>query len=77
MKNAIEIFINRLAKIGIEVKFIGNVPWIYLDEVNGNKITAKLDGNHGFTAFWYPVKPNMPIKVNDIKELFKEIRKNL
>ena len=46
--NEIEIFINRLKKIGIELELVGNIPWIYLNKVNGNKIQPEdYNANHG------------------------------
>ena len=76
-ENPIAVLTKRLAKLNITVEFIGNVPWIYLDKVNGNKIATKLDSDYGFTAFWYPIKTDGEIKVNNITELFKEIRKHI
>lgn len=68
-------FIDRLGKIGIKVELMSNVPWIYLDKVNGNKVKEKYEGDHGFTAFWYPVRVGEQIKFTSIKEVFKMIRK--
>ena len=76
-EDPISVLVKRLAKLNITVEFAGNVPWIYLDKVNGNKVTTKLDSDYGFTAFWYPIKINREIKVNSITELFKEIRKHI
>ena len=50
--NEIEIFVDRLKKIGIEVELVGNFPWIYLDKVNGKTVTEKLNANHGVTIGW-------------------------
>ena len=76
-ENLIAVLTKRLAKLNITVEFTGNVPWIYLDKVNGNKITTKLDSDYGFTAFWYPIRTDGEIKVNSITKLFKEIRKHI
>jgi len=77
--NEIQIFINRLKKIGITLELIGNVPWIYLDKVNGNKIKREdwINANHGYTIAWYPVKLGEKPHLNwhDIKETFRIIRK--
>ncbi len=64
-------FIRRLKKIGIEVELFGNYPWIYLDSVNGNKITEKLYSEHGFTVAFM----NAGIQFTDLTEIFKLIRK--
>lgn len=66
-------FIQRLKKIGIDVKLVANYPWIYIDEINGKKVTEKFQANHGFTAFFLKIKGG--VKVTDITEIFKLIRK--
>ena len=38
----ITVFLERLKKIGIEVKLVGNYPWVYLDEICGIKVKEKL-----------------------------------
>ena len=75
--NEIEIFINRLKKIGIELELVGNVPWIYLDKVNGNKIQPEdYNANHGYTVAWYPVRLGKePHLDRDLKRTFEIIRK--
>jgi len=45
----IEIFIKRLKKIGIEIELAGNLPWIYLQRINGKHVTEKFMAEHGFT----------------------------
>ncbi len=76
MKN-LNIFVERLKKIGIHVELIGNYPWIYLDKVNGIKVEGKFEGNHGFTCWWLPVNRNRPDAISDITEVFKKIRETL
>lgn len=75
--NVINRLVPRLKKIGIEVQLAGNVPWIYLEYVNGNRI-KKEDyylGNHGFTIAFYPIKPGQVMELTDIGRIFKIIRK--
>lgn len=72
--NVMYTFVRRLKKIGIEIELIGNYPWIYLDKVNGVKITEKFEGNHGFTAFWLPVNRDKPITFSDKNKVFAKIR---
>lgn len=67
--------VTRLKKIGITLELVGNVPWIYLRSVNGNLVTEKFLGNHGFTIAWHPTKPGDFIELTDIKEIFTIIRK--
>lgn len=76
--NSLEIFINRLKKIGIELVLFGNFPWIYLGEVNGNVVTEKFRSEHGFTLGYYSStqeKREGYCPLLSIKETFKIIRK--
>lgn len=69
------VFSNRMGKLGIECKFSGNYPWIYLDEVNGKRVTEKFCANHGFTVAFFPTRPNQKMELTDIGEIMKIIRK--
>ena len=72
----IKVFVDRLKKIGIEVKLSGNFPWIYIDEICGIKVKEKLYGNHGFTLIFLPGRlDSSPSEFTDITEIFKLIRK--
>lgn len=73
--HAIDAFRRRLSKIGIETEFSGNIPWIYLTKVNGHKIREVYMGDHGFTAFWYPIRNGGSVTFTSIREVFKIIRK--
>lgn len=75
MEDKITIFVERLKKIGIEVKLGSNVPWIYLEYVNGKRVYEKFRANHGFTIAFYPIKVEKEIEFTNIKEMFKIIRK--
>lgn len=59
---------NRMKKIGIEITFIGNVPWIYFDKINGNSVKEKFYSDHGFVVFLGETIPN-------IEKTFEIIRK--
>ena len=72
----IKVFVERLKKIGIEVKLVGNYPWVYIDEICGKKVTQRFNGNHGFTLIFLPSRLDSPVsEFTDIKEIFKLIRK--
>lgn len=72
----INVFVERLKKIGIDVKLSGNYPWVYITEICGKRVTEKFDGNHGFTIIFLPVRNDSPpSEFTDIKEIFKLIRK--
>lgn len=72
----ITVFVERLKKIGIEVKLQGNFPWVYIDEICGIRVKEKFAGNHGFTIIFTPVRNDSPpSNFTDIGETFKLIRK--
>ena len=72
----IKVFVERLKKLGIEVKLMGNYPWVYIDEICGKKVTETFDGNHGFTLIFLPSRNDSPpSEFTDITEIFKLIRK--
>lgn len=71
----IYIFLTRLRKIGIEIWLSGNAPWIYLDRINGKKVTEKYLAEHGFTLAFYPLRREEKIQFTNITEIFKIIRK--
>lgn len=66
-------FVQKLAKIGVKVELVGNYPWIYLDTVNGARVTERFGGNHGFTAFML----GNQLTWTDRRYVFKKIRSML
>jgi hypothetical protein len=75
--NVLNRLVPRLKKIGIDIQMSGNVPWIYLDYVNGNRV-KKEDyylGNHGFTIAFYPIRVGQKMELTDIRKVFEIIRK--
>ena len=75
--NVINRLVPRLKKIGIEVSLVGNYPWVYLDEVNGNRIKKEdyFRGNHGFTIAFLPIRNDQVMEITDIRKTFEIIRK--
>ncbi len=72
----INVFVDRLKKIGIEVKLVGNYPWVYIDEICGIKVKEKFEGNWGLTLIFLPARTDSPpSEFTDITEIFKLIRK--
>jgi hypothetical protein len=67
----------RLDRIGISVEFQANLPWIYLNKVNGTRVTEKYLGNHGFTAAFLSAKGKDNVVFPNLRRLFQEIRKHL
>ena len=74
--NKIQKLTARLDRLGISVEFQANLPWIYLNKVNGFQVTERYLGNHGFTAAFLKGSSG-PSKIvfPDLKRLFQEIRK--
>ena len=69
-------FVERLKKIGIDVKLSGNFPWVYIDEICGIRVTERFEANHGFTLIFLPVRNDSPpSEFTDITEIFKLIRR--
>lgn len=66
-------FMERMKKIGIDIKLSGNVPWIYIDEINGKRVTEKFHANHGFTIGYYP-RRDREFEFTDTNEIFRLIR---
>ena len=75
--NVANRFTSRLTKIGIDVELVGNYPWVYLAKVNGVSIEETYMAEHGFTAFFQPIRTDQEIRFSDRREVFKMIRKAL
>lgn len=65
---------NRLKKIGINVMFAGNYPYIYLDTVNGVRVKEIYYSNHYFCIALLPIKNDNPIRFTNIRKMFEVIR---
>lgn len=68
-------FRRRMTKLGIECEFVGNFPWIYLDKINGKRVTERFCGNHGFTIAFLPIREGQKMNLLDIGEIMKVVRK--
>jgi hypothetical protein len=73
--NVLDRLVSRLQRIGVEVELTGNYPWIYLNKINGVRVTEKFQGNHGFTVAFLPIRNDQKMEITDIGEVFKIIRK--
>ena len=71
----VEIFINRLEKIGINIKCAMNFPWIYVDEINHKKVTERFRSDYGFTIAFIPIRIDKDLDFTDIGKIFKLLRK--
>ena len=65
-------FRTRLEKIGIDVTFAANFPWIYFDTINGKEVTGTFHADHGWTAFFMQLDGSY--KFSDRREVFKKVR---
>jgi hypothetical protein len=74
MTNKLETFVRRLKKIGIEVTFAANYPWIYFDTINGREVIGAFHAEHGWTAFFSPIEVGGKWKFSDRREVFKKVR---
>jgi hypothetical protein len=77
--NEVVKFRERLKKIGYEIELAGNVPWIYLHSVNGNRVKSVdwVNAGYGHCIAWFPSKHNDDFRLNwhDMDLTFKLIRK--
>ena len=71
----LSVFVNRLKWVGVDLKFITNYPWVYIDEINGKRVTETHQGKHGFTVGFAPIKLDGEFTFCDLSEIFKLIRK--
>jgi hypothetical protein len=67
---ALERVTKRLAKIGIELELIGNVPWVYLKSVNGIPVTEKKNARYGYCVDYMIDKRHLNFR----KDLFAKVR---
>jgi len=68
-------FIDRMNKLNINIKLVGNYPWVYIDEINNKRVTETFQANHGFTIAFLPIKADKQIELTDIGEIFKLVRR--
>ena len=72
---ALNILGARLAKLEIEVEFVLNYPWVYLDSINGIKVKERHFSKHGYTIAFFPIKLGEKLKFVNPAGMFKLIRK--
>jgi|688.fasta_scaffold10803_13 hypothetical protein len=72
MADRLSKFRTRLEKIGIDVTFAANYPWIYFDTINGKEVTGTFHANHGWTAFFLHLDGSYHF--SDRREVFKKVR---
>lgn len=74
--NNLDTLKNRLSKLGIDVVFVSNFPWVYLWSINGVKVTEKNQSEYGFTVGFLSIRKDRdPFKFVELDVIFKLIRK--
>ena len=70
----INLLIKRLEKIGIKIEIVSNFPWLYLDKVNGKKVTENYNANHGFCIGYYTktIASDRRVVFNKIREVLNK-----
>ena len=46
--NKLNIFIERMKKVGVDLELAGNFPWVYITKINGKPVKEKFQSDHGF-----------------------------
>ena len=67
----LNVFVARMKKLGITMKFAVNSPWVYIDEICGKRVGEKHASEHGFVIGYR----NQYFKFEYEKEMFNLIRK--
>ena len=75
--NKLTTLINRLAKIGVNVKLGMNYPWVYVISINDKRVTEKYRAEHGWTIGFMPIRINEDFKFTDTHKFFELLRKYL
>ena len=66
----------RLSRLGIDIQLSGNLPWIYLDSVEGQPVWERFRAEHGFAAFFLHARTG-EIVWSDRGRVFAKIREML
>lgn len=72
--NELNVFIDRMNRIGIQVELGANYPWIYLEKINGKRVIEKQHSEHGWTIALLSIKKEDRIKFVNLKETLKLIK---
>lgn len=68
-------FHDRLYKIGADVTFTLNYPWVYINTINGRRVKEIFGCEHGFLVGFAPIRIEEHFKFTNLKETFKIIRR--
>ena len=74
-RDVLEAFQDRMLKLGIDVVLVSNYPWIYIESINGKRVTETFRANHGFTIAFIPIRLGQKLEITDISEVMNLVRK--
>lgn len=70
----LDIFVNRLKKIGINITLISNFPLVYINTINNNIVREKFHSEHGFVLCYLPIRANQKLQYTNLSHTFNLIR---
>lgn len=62
VRSSLQRLCDRLGRIGVDTEFACNAPWVYLEKINGIKITEKRWSDYGYTVFFLPMRRGQQMK---------------
>jgi len=65
----------RLNKIGINIEYTGNFPWVYINKINEKIVKEKYRSEHGFVVGYMPIRWWGNLTFVELSVIFKLIRK--
>lgn len=65
----------RLQRIGIEITFSINYPWVYIYSINGQVVKEKHASDHGFVIGYCVVKNGKNFHFTGINTIFNLLKK--
>jgi hypothetical protein len=74
-RDVLEAFQDRMLRLGINVELVGNYPWVYIESINGKRVTETFRANHGFTIAFTPIRLGQKLEITDISEVMNLVRK--
>ena len=74
-RDVLEAFQDRMLKLGINVELVGNYPWVYIESINGKRVTETYRANHGFTIAFIPIRLGQKLEITDISKVMNLVRK--
>jgi hypothetical protein len=54
---------------GVDIELIANIPFIYIDKINGEKVTEPFNSEQGFCIAFVPLKTGEETMVTDLEKV--------